>query len=138
MKKSFFLALSLMIVALSGISQTSMEEYNYITKGYKVQLESGLDMKKGYEFEDLNTHKAGIRTASLKKLVKVNAGKKQTAAYMIVYQKEQSPKEYFCIPSPKSGEDVLAAYWTSLHNGTGDSSSKLQLIIYLVSNQLVW
>ena len=138
MKKTLFLALSLMIFALSGISQTSMEEYNYITKGYKVQQESGLDMKKGYEFEDLNTHKAGIRTASLKKLVKVNAGKKQTAAYMIVYQKEQSPKEYFCIPSPKSGEDVLAAYWTSLNNGTGDHSAKLQLIMYLVSNQLVW
>lgn len=27
--------------------QTTQEEYNYITKGYKIQLESGLDMKKG-------------------------------------------------------------------------------------------
>jgi len=28
---------------------TTLEEYNYITKGYKVQIESGLDMKKGYD-----------------------------------------------------------------------------------------
>jgi hypothetical protein len=138
MKKSLFLAFFLLTLVISGISQTSMEEYNYITKGYKVQLESGLDMKKGYEFEDLNSHTAGIRTASLKKLVKINSGKRQIAAYMIVYQKEQSPKEYFCIPNPKSAEDVIAAYWTALYNGTGDSSAKLQLIIYLISNQLVW
>lgn len=138
MKKSLFLAFFLLIVAASGISQTSIEEYNYVTRGYKVQQESGLDMKKGYEFEDLNTQTAGVRKAALKKLVKVNAGKRQTAAYMVIYQKEQGPKEYFCIPNPKSEEDVLNAYWTSLYNGTGDHSAKLQLIMYLISNQLIW
>ena len=29
-------------------SVTTEEEYNYITKGYQIQLSSGLDMKKGY------------------------------------------------------------------------------------------
>lgn len=41
---------------------TTDEEYNYLTRGYKVQVESGLDMKKGYHFQDaqeieLNTYK---------------------------------------------------------------------------------
>jgi hypothetical protein len=29
---------------------TTLEEYNYVTKGYAVQIEQGLDMKAGYEF----------------------------------------------------------------------------------------
>lgn len=138
MKKKIIIALSLICIALHGISQTSLEEYNYITKGYKVQMESGLDMKKGYELEDLKSNTAGVRTASLKKLVKVNAGKKQTVAYMIVYQKEQSPREYYCIPSPKSEKDILDTYWTALYNGSGDNSAKLQIIMYVISSQLIW
>ena len=38
---------------------TTMEEYNYMTKGYKIQVESGLDMKKGYFIEDMGEHKIG-------------------------------------------------------------------------------
>lgn len=52
MKKStLILAAAFFSVTLFG--QTTEEEYNYLTKGYKVQIESGLDMKKGYEFKDL-------------------------------------------------------------------------------------
>ena len=138
MKKKIILALSLFCISLNGISQTSLEEYNYITKGYKVQMESGLDMKKGYELEDIKSHTSGVRTASLKKLVKVNAGKKQTVAYMVVYQKEQNPKEYYCIPSPKSEKDILDTYWTALYNGSGDNSAKLQIIMFVISSELIW
>jgi hypothetical protein len=120
MKKTLFLVLFSLTIAVSGISQTTMEVYKYITKDDKVQLESGLDMKKGYEFEDLDSHTAGIRTISLKKLIKINAGKRQIAVNVIIYHKEQSPNDYFCIPIPKSEEDVISAYWTSLNNGTGD------------------
>ena len=34
---------------------TTTEEYNYMTKGYKIQLSSGLDMKNGYSFDNLGT-----------------------------------------------------------------------------------
>lgn len=27
--------------------QTTLEEYNYMSKGFKIQMESGIDMKKG-------------------------------------------------------------------------------------------
>ena len=40
-------------VAKMYAQPTSEEEYNYITKGYKVQVETGLDMKAGYHFKDL-------------------------------------------------------------------------------------
>ncbi|WP_421799825.1 hypothetical protein [Haliscomenobacter sp.] len=46
--------LSLILIAFCSISfaqGTTQEEYNYVTKGYKIQQESGLDMKKGYSIK---------------------------------------------------------------------------------------
>ncbi len=43
------------------ISPTTIEEYNYITKGYKTMIESGLDMKKGYSFKDLGNYTSVLK-----------------------------------------------------------------------------
>ena len=55
--KKLTIAIMLMLCSFVLISQTTMEEYNYITKGYKIMLESGLDLKEGYEIKDYYTHK---------------------------------------------------------------------------------
>lgn len=51
MKSIFTLILSFIFLSISAqnIKPTTLEEYNYMSKGYKIQLASGLDMKKGYE-----------------------------------------------------------------------------------------
>ncbi|MBS1652680.1 MAG: hypothetical protein JSU07_11795 [Bacteroidetes bacterium] len=138
MKKTIIFLFTAMTVSLTGFSQTTAEEYNYLTKGYKVQIESGLDMKKGYELDDVDAVSAGPRTATLKKLVKTTSGQKKIAAYLIIYQKEGNPKEYICVPNPNSDKEVSDAYWNMLFNGTNDSSAKLQLISYLLSRRLNW
>lgn len=135
MKKTLVLIIASLTITINGISQTTLEEYNYITKGYKVQIESGLDMKKGYEFEDVDKVKIGIRVAELKKLIN---GQKKIAAYMIIYQKENGPKDYICIPSPNSDKEVTDAFLNNLYNGSGDNSAKLQLFTYLLSRKLNW
>lgn len=137
MKKTIIFLFTAMTVSLTGLSQTTAEEYNYLTKGYKVQIESGLDMKKGYEFEDVDAVTAGVRTATLKKLVKVNGGQKKTAAYLIIYQKEGNPKEYICVPNPNSDKQVTDAFWNNLYP-SGDQSARLQLFTYLLSRRLIW
>ena len=61
MKKITFILAAFLLIFLSGAARlyaqttitTTEEEYNYITKGYKVQFESGLDMKKGYILKDM-------------------------------------------------------------------------------------
>ena len=88
-----------MCLSHNVFSQTTIEEYNYITKGYKIQLESGLDMKKGYEFVDIGVSDSGIRKAELKALYRTN--NKTIAAYMIIYM-TKGYKEYICIPHPAS------------------------------------
>lgn len=133
-----FVALLLFTTSFCAKAQTTLEEYNYITKGYKVQTDSGLDMKKGYELSDIDENSTDERTAQLKVLNRVKAGKKEIAAYMIIYQLKGSEKEYMCIPNPKSIEEVKTNYWNALYNNSGNSSARLQLICYLLTNQLKW
>lgn len=133
--------LFLLSIALPTLvfSQTTLEEYNYVTKGYKVQIESGLDMKKGYIITDIDEVTVGERTASLKALLKITGKDTTVAAYMIKYTRTDNPTEYICIPSPYSTDNTLAQmYFKELYNGEGDSSYRLQLIAYLLSRNLIW
>ena len=135
------------IVAIAGKvgAQTTQEEYNYVTKGYKVQLESGLDMKKDYELRDIdNVKQSGTngtiaRQAWLKALNRVSTnGTKTIAAYMIIYQRTGNLQQYFCIPSPNSSQGIIDAYFISLATELLGSTEKLQLITFLLSRSLKW
>lgn len=122
-------------------AQTSLEEYNYVTKGYGIQLESGLDMKQGYEFEDLISKKTTFRTADSKILYRLSeTGEREIAAYLIIYNKISSNtgKEYICIPHPDSDEEILTRYWNQLYDKKTPSSDRLQLILFTLSQSLVW
>ncbi len=119
-------------------AQTTLEEYNYLTKGYKVQIESGLDMKKGYELSDIEKRTTSERNAELKVLHRIKDGKREIAGYLVIYNKTGGAKEYICIPNSKSEEEILTKYWTQLYDGSNDSSARLQLICYLITGRLLW
>ncbi|HPD25062.1 MAG TPA: hypothetical protein P5312_08565 [Bacteroidales bacterium] len=141
MKKTIILTLAIALTTLfstATFGQTTLEEYNYVTKGYKVQLESGLDMKKGYELENVDEATAGERTVTLKKLIKVSANQKKTVAYMLTYKKGSGATQYICIPHPSSDNEILDLYWEALYNGEGDWSFRLQLMAYVLSRSLIW
>jgi hypothetical protein len=73
-------ALLLTTTLLPGIAfgQSSSEKYDYVTKGYQVQIESGIDMKKGYEFENIDKYSTNERAAELKVLYRVKDGKRKS------------------------------------------------------------
>lgn len=50
--KTILFTLFVFISLKSFTQNTTQEEYNFMTKGYKQLLESGLDMKKGYVLSD--------------------------------------------------------------------------------------
>ena len=141
MKKALIL-ISLVVLtsyfATEIFGQTTLEEYNYITKGFKIQIDSGLDMKKGYEIEDIDRQSTKERTAELKALYRVVDNKKEIAAYMIVYKLSPNPVEYICVPNPKSNDEINTKYWTQLYDGTNNSSQRLQLISFLLSRNMKW
>lgn len=115
--------------------QTTEEEYNFITKGYKIQVESGLDMKKGYELVDLGVKTAGIRSVEAKALYRVKDAKKELSAYMLIYKNTDSKLvEYICVPHPKSEEVIALKYWSVLYaDDNSNSSNRLQLICFVVT-----
>jgi hypothetical protein len=81
----------------SGLPPTTIEEYNYATKGYKVQIESGLDMKKGYVFEDMGSVNYSNYSFELKGLIRET--KKELAGILVVTKSNISGKTYYvCIP----------------------------------------
>ena len=136
-------------VPLSETPGTSIEEFNYVTKGYKVQQESGLDMKRGYQLFKEAEEKTSVRSAELLQLGRVQNDNgqfdsaafstMQIAAYMLIYTKEGSPSEYICIPNPNSAKDIFGLYWNQLYNSTiWMASERLQLMTYVISKGLNW
>ena len=118
--------------------QTTLEEYNYITKGYKAQIESGLDMKKGYEFANFDTVSTKIATVEMETLYRIKEKRKEVAAYMIIYNRTGRAIEYICIPNPKSDKEIIEKYRTALWDGFSEASSKGQLISLIISKHLMW
>lgn len=102
MKKLITLT-ALFFFATKLIAQTTEEEYNYLTKGYKIQVESGLDMKMGYKMVLLSTSSNNSpninRNVEFYSLIKT-ATNKQSAVLMIY--KEKNEKFYYCIPTINS------------------------------------
>lgn len=141
MKNKFKLFLSLFAIIMymkSGLAQTTLEEYNYLKKGYKTQVETGLDMKKGYNLEKVDEVTFGVRKAELSKLIKTVEGKQKTAAYLLIYQRQSYGKEYLCIPHPKSSQEIQRIFLKDLYDGDGDSSNRLQIISFILSRGMVW
>ncbi len=117
MKVALFLvsiAFALIVLSSEGHAQTTLEEYNYVTKGYKVQIESGLDMKKGYKFEDIHTISIkysdggtdrGSRDTEFKALYR--DGQLKPAAILCIYTRtETGLKDYICIPQFTSSREL--------------------------------
>jgi len=88
---------------------TSEEEYNYLTKGYKIQLESGLDMKKGYILKDMGEWEEGSYGFKFKALIREEA---EEIAGILVIAKSDSwtgvSTYYLCIPI--NSPDLLKRY----------------------------
>ena len=103
MKNKLLFTLVATLFTITVVAQTTEEEYNYVTKGYKVQMESGLDMKKGYSLKELgnwslNFGSDGTREAVFKGLYRDNSTK--SCAIMLIYKRPSTGyTEYYCIPT---------------------------------------
>lgn len=72
---------------------TTIEEYNYLTKGYRIQKDSGLDMKSGYSFVNLSTKVRGSYTFFFKALKRDE--KNEVAAILVQAYSDVSGKTYY-------------------------------------------
>lgn len=130
--KIFFIASALLLsFIIKSYAQTTQAEYNYITKGYKVELEGGLDPKKGYYFKDLNeaeiTQGTTIRNCSFKALFR--EGEKKPCAILCIYKRiDNNYVDFLCIPSLSSAKDIWNQAFQKYSTYTDNSGGSLALI----------
>lgn len=130
-----FLMLTLFFSVNNSIGQTTQEEYNYVTKGYKVQLESGLDMKKGYTLKHLGEweQKKGTenRKCEFKGLIK--QGQTKPSAIMMIYKRTDIPNgasDYICIPSADAPAEMWQQTYDFINANSRDNYLMMQTIIW--------
>ena len=135
-KKIFYTLLFVMLFsAFNLIGQTTQEEYNYITKGYKTQVESGLDMKKGYNLINLGSSSLSIgnekRVTEFKGLVK--DGQTKPCAIMMIYKRtdiSNGAVYYICIPSTDASKDIWQQTLDFISSNIKDNNAMSQVIIW--------
>lgn len=113
-KNLFFVTITFLLTNLCFSQEsapTTETEYNYITKGYKIQVSSGLDMKAGYSLEDIDIVTIGSYTYEIKALIRTE--KQEIAALMVITKSSAwGNTYYFCIPH--GNNDLNQRYYNDL------------------------
>lgn len=128
MKTKITLLIIVLFTTMKLYSQTTQEEYNYITKGYKVQTESGLDMKKGYHFQDITdtwiTSGEIQRKCTFKALVR--DGQTKPCAILCIYTRSDNGfKDYLCIPTFDSSKEIWDEVFQKFNSYDGTGATTL-------------
>ncbi len=111
---------------------TTQEEYNYITKGYKVQIQSGLDMKKGYDVKLLNSYEIDGRKVVYYELIKDG---KDLRAIMSIFTGKDGKTSYFCIPLGDCDKLLYNSYLSAIQLGI-DNTVALNIYQYSLTKVL--
>jgi hypothetical protein len=111
---------------------TNLEEYNYVTKGYKVQIQSGLDMKKGYDVKLINSYEIEGRKVVYYELIKDG---KDLRAIMSVFTGRDGRTSYFCIPLGDCDKLLYNSYLSSIQLGI-DNTAALNIYQYTLTKVL--
>lgn len=77
---------------------TSEEEYNYLTKGYAAGLETGADIKKGYELKKIDESSFSNCKVVFYQFIETGSG--QTKAFLLQRIDVEKPKKtrWYCLP----------------------------------------
>lgn len=104
---------------------TTEEEYNYLTKGYAIQVASGLDMKRGYSFVDFGTTPTsfsdGTRVTEFKGLLR--DGMSTPCAILMKYSGPSGNATYICIPTYNASPDLWQRTFKQVHDAASQYGS---------------
>ena len=98
----------LLVITFNAYSQTTIEEYRYLNKGYAYQMEMGLDaQKEGYTFSDIYIDAEN----KVQVIGMYQAGNTNPIGMIFVFANEGSGKEsYLGVPHPESTPEVMLQY----------------------------
>ncbi len=132
------------LICCSVFGQTTLEEFYYITKGYKLEVESGRGIRQGYFFRDVEDF--GLSYGSFQRKVTFKQLFRQgestpCATLMILERTDTQYKEYLCIPHYKSKHEIweMALYsfnssvWEWTEASKGYTWGMITMISYMSS-----
>ncbi|MCF6294871.1 MAG: hypothetical protein L3J25_04190 [Flavobacteriaceae bacterium] len=112
MKKLTLLLCFLLSIAAFG--QTTLEEYNYLTKGYKLDKETGRDLKSGYELKYIDAWHFNVKDGGnvINRKTTIYGFKKvdenRVAGFLIERRREDTGYiDYLCVPTFMSDKEIL-------------------------------
>lgn len=108
--KTLLVSLALLTTTFLAKAQapTTQEEYNYATKGLKIQRASGLDIKVGYDLMNSTQYKFGTFTITIEDLMRKADGSLACTVVEVssTHYNYAGEMIYLCIPNPKTVNDV--------------------------------
>lgn len=107
----YLLITAVVLLSFYVSAQTTMEEYNYLSKGYKIQMESGLDMKKGYTIREIgewgSTKSSGGFERSGRLFHLIRDGDAMPCASLIIFSRSSTGwTHYQAIPHIYSDQEI--------------------------------
>ncbi len=118
-----------------GIAPTTEDEFNFGSIGYKIQLQTKLPMKQGYRLADYGLLEEPGRTVAFKGLLR--DGESQPCAVIMVYTRDNTPPEYFCMPTLDAPAALWNRYWQSLEVISDNKINQLKFMTYGMSRALM-
>jgi hypothetical protein len=121
-------------LCFSQTTGTTIEEFNYLTKGYKIQIESGLDMKKGYTlnkypFPAIVNYNSGDKSAYKRETefyILYRDNDKYPAAFLFNEKRSDTGHNlYYCIPNTEASKEIKKLsfdFFSNNHNDYTDSA----------------
>jgi hypothetical protein len=86
---------------------TTLEEYNYMTKGYKIQISSGLDVKRGYRIDDVTNYPTPLYDFKFKSLVREKDG---VSAGLILIATSKMWSNVYYLAIPINNADLMKSF----------------------------
>lgn len=120
MKKAICIIASFLCLQILS-AQTSMEEYNYITKGLIDHVTKGADIKTGYRLGTTITERKLTRDGMWRSVSVRHFTNRQNkpVAYVLECRDGSGSQRYLCVPSQASSQDVWDRCYSDLL-ATGD------------------
>ena len=117
------------------VHPTTMEEFLYCTKGYKIQVESGIDPeKKGYILKSLSSRYDEFNTGKSVYLIGLyNEDKNKLQAIICILDNGYGSKNYYCIVNENTYGDVRKEYLSQINSM---NFSNLRLVMISITDYL--
>ena len=130
MKKLFLF----LFILSSGFaySQTTLDEYAYMTKGYATMQSQGLGLKQGYTATDKGSYVIdyGSYKMTAQVLYLMRADNSYAGAIVIVENSKNGVKKYFCVPAKNSDMVIWNNTLTDVRTAFGADKAGYEAVMY--------